>query len=756
MPRIATLQRRVNGRAAKTILWAAGTAGVFGAAGLGDPLERVFKTIRETVRAHDASGSIVVVAVDNPSARRLRNWASRRETTAKVTQSLLGAGANRVFVNRVFSDPSPTGDDATLARVIARHPGRVVLAARIEVDPTTRKSEVLGPTNELAHHAAIGTINIWSDGLNYSTRVPLGMEVAGTHYPSFSALAANAERSTATFSPDYSIRPSSVPTVSMIDVIDGKRDLSFVRDRDVMIGPTAAALGDIHTVPGQGGIPGVIVHAIAAETLQQGTPADIGWVPGYVLAFITAVGYLFGRTQRTRVASLAGGITAIALGPVALETLAIESQVVPAMVLLLVAIVRDKVVHRIISNPLTGLPTLDRSSRKNGARDMTLIGMKIANYGDLRANLTPTEEGELLREVVRRLQFGGATDLMHCDEGFVWTTQDSPSTELTDHIEALHAAVLKPVPAGTRLVDLAVGFGIEAVRDRPLGNRVGSVLVAAMEAIGGGLRWKLHDPRQMVDADFRLSLMSRIDTAIERGELWVAYQPKLDVRTMRVAGAEALVRWTHPERGLIQPDHFIPAAEQANRIAGITYFVLSTALADLKKLERVAPALTVAVNVSARMLAERNFPETVEDYLRRHDVPAHRLTMEVTETTELDRAGVHVSVLNDLRALGVRISIDDYGTKNSNLDYLRQLPASEIKIDQRFIRTLHEDENAQIMARSTIELAHSLGLLVVAEGVEHPDTLSALDRMGCDQLQGYLIAKPLRLPDLERFLSEDA
>lgn len=747
------MRGRTNNRGARTLLWAAGAACLFGAIDLGEPVERVFGALRNAARAHDADGSVVVVAVDNATLRALPDWSSRRATTATAIDELLKAGATRVFVNKVFSDPSATGDDATLATVLERYPGRVVLGARVDHDPVTAQTDVVTPTEELRSKAVLGATNIWSDGMNYSTRVALGFTINGVHYPSFSAIAADLPETTGMFSPDYSIRPSSVPTVSFADVVRGGAALTRVRGREVMLGPTSQTLGDIHTVPGHGGVPGVMVHAIAAETLKSGIPREIGWIPGCVVALLAMMRYFRAKSARARALWLAGGAAAITVGPLLLDSIGYQSQVVPATVLLLVAVVRDKIVRHIISNPLTGLPTLDRVVNKYRAEDTTLIGMKIANYGDLRANLAGSEEGELLQEIIRRLKLGGAQGLMHCDDGFVWTSDMPASTELTNHLEGLHAVLMKPIPVGSRLVDITVGFGIEGVRDRPLKNRVGSVQVAAVEAIGGGLRWKMHDPRNIEDADFRLSLMSRIDSAIERGELWVAYQPKLDLRTMRVTGAEALVRWTHPERGMIPPDRFIPAAEQANRIAGITYFVLNRALADLKQLETVDRNLTIAVNVSARMLAERNFPETVEDYLRRHGIWPHRLTIEITETAELDPEGTYLTVLNELRALGVKISIDDYGTKNSTLDYLRQLPATEVKIDQRFIRTLHEDEDARIMARSTIELAHSLGLTVVAEGVEFEETKQALSRMGCDVLQGYLIAKPLRLPDMERFLT---
>ena len=203
------------------------------------------------------------------------------------------------------------------------------------------------------------------------------------------------------------------------------------------------------------------------------------------------------------------------------------------------------------------------------------------------------------------------------------------------------------------------------------------------------------------------------------------------------------MRWSHPERGLISPDKFIPVAEQANRIAGLTLFVLESAIRDARRLDFVDPNFTVAVNLSVRMLAQPDLPDEVAALLAKHHLPPSRLTLEITESEEIDPSG-DLQTLHQLRALGVHLSIDDYGTKFSTLDYIRQLPASEIKIDQRFIGNIDNDPNAWIMARSTVELAHSLGLTVVAEGVEMPATMSALVEMGCDVAQGYLIGRPIR------------
>ncbi len=234
--------------------------------------------------------------------------------------------------------------------------------------------------------------------------------------------------------------------------------------------------------------------------------------------------------------------------------------------------------------------------------------------------------------------------------------------------------------------------------------------------------------------------------------MWVAYQPKLDMKTKRLCGAEALVRWTHPDRGNIRPDQFIPGAEKANRIDALTYFVLGQALADLRLTNDFDRDFSVSVNISARTLADLEFGDRVRLLLDRHHVAPKRLTLEITESFEISAIGDVIGVLTDLQRLGVIISIDDYGTKFSNLEYVRQLPASEIKIDQQFVRRMDTSHGDLVMVSSTIRMAHDLGLKVVAEGVEEPQVFTTLVEYGCDVIQGYIVGRPVPIDQLIRFL----
>jgi diguanylate cyclase (GGDEF)-like protein len=250
----------------------------------------------------------------------------------------------------------------------------------------------------------------------------------------------------------------------------------------------------------------------------------------------------------------------------------------------------------------------------------------------------------------------------------------------------------------------------------------------------------------------RLQLGTEIEQAMVDGHISVVFQPIIDARTSDIVSVETLVRWAHPRYGAIPPDDFIHLAEQIGRIGPLTDHVLDLALARCRRWLDQDISLSVAVNLSARCLTEADLVDRVRRALRRHGVPGELLTLELTEGSVIDDTVRNSSVLADLHALGLRLSMDDFGTGYSSLSQLRQLPIDEVKIDKSFVLGMSTSQGESFIARSIIELAHNLGLRVVAEGVEDELTRNLLAEMGCDKLQGFLVSRPLPDERLESWL----
>jgi diguanylate cyclase (GGDEF)-like protein len=273
--------------------------------------------------------------------------------------------------------------------------------------------------------------------------------------------------------------------------------------------------------------------------------------------------------------------------------------------------------------------------------------------------------------------------------------------------------------------------------------------VAMYQAKRGGSGAAFYQRDRDDSSVAKLTLGTLLRTAVDEGAIDVHFQPRVDPISGTVMGAEALARWTHPERGAIPPSTFIPVAEQTGMIIPLTFHVLHEAMRHAGAWYAADLELDISVNVSARALLERTLPARIEGLLRFHQLPAHRLILEVTESAVLAESESVVPVLERLVALGVTISVDDFGTGFSSLEYLKSLPVGELKIDRSFVLGLATDERDAAIVGCAIDLGHRLGLRVVAEGVETVEVRTALTRMGCDQVQGFLFSPAVPAADFE-------
>jgi EAL domain-containing protein (putative c-di-GMP-specific phosphodiesterase class I)/GGDEF domain-containing protein len=275
--------------------------------------------------------------------------------------------------------------------------------------------------------------------------------------------------------------------------------------------------------------------------------------------------------------------------------------------------------------------------------------------------------------------------------------------------------------------------------------------VALAAARLGGEPVRCYSPSMGERADRRLALIRGFAPAVADGSLRVHYQPTVSLQAPTVLGVEALARWEHPELGTLLPDEFVPVLEATGQIAGLTVFVLDEALGAARGWLDRGLRLTVAVNLSVRSLDD-SFPELVAEALARHGVPAELLTLEVTESGVSTEREYALPALRRLQAMGCRLAVDDFGTGQSSLAHLRRLPVDQVKIDKSFVLGMGTEAGDVAVVRAIVEMGHTLGLTVVAEGVEDGEVRAALAEMGCDVAQGYLVSRPLSAGHLDQWL----
>jgi EAL domain-containing protein (putative c-di-GMP-specific phosphodiesterase class I)/GGDEF domain-containing protein len=423
---------------------------------------------------------------------------------------------------------------------------------------------------------------------------------------------------------------------------------------------------------------------------------------------------------------------------------------------------RERVTARLaMSDPETGLP--DRRALEaelaalaaSGEPGVVAAAVSVEGFAALRGAIGHERAAALLGDVAQRLAAKAPAAMvgrLSPDTlGMVFAAGGAKAAEAAT--AALAAELEGPAALGETSVDVALTFGV-ATAAETAGERSALVRAAvAMDAARtAGRRVGAFDAAAYGDPAANLALMAQMGRAIETGQLQLHHQPKYDIRQGRTVGIEALVRWTHPTRGLLGPGVFVRLAEATGHIRALTDHVLATAIADQAALRRAGYEQDVSINITARLLADAGF---VEQAIRQAGAAQGRVWLEVTETAlagDPERALRHVERLAEA---GIGVSIDDFGAGPLSLARLRGVRAEEVKISQSLILDVADDRRNTRLVRAAIELAHGLGMKVAAKGVETNEVYALLASMGCDFAQGFLIERPMLLADLLAFLAED-
>jgi diguanylate cyclase (GGDEF)-like protein len=359
----------------------------------------------------------------------------------------------------------------------------------------------------------------------------------------------------------------------------------------------------------------------------------------------------------------------------------------------------------------------------NGDRLLKLVGLRLQG---------------ILRKSDTLARFGG-------DEFAILLHTVSDSNAVRAITEKIEQVLVSPFVLDDLNLEVQASAGAVIYPDH--GDDVDTLVqradVAMYVAKQSSKRSVIYEPKLDQHSPHRLTLMGELRQAIENDELVLHYQPKIKATSQLATSAEVLVRWEHKKHGMMPPDEFIGLAERTGLIKPLTRWVLKHALQQGARWHSSGLEISLAVNLSAKNLLDPDFPEILAGLLAATEFPHHNLMLEITETVIMTDPDLALEVLQHVSQLGVKISVDDFGTGYSSLAYLKRLPVSELKIDRSFVQDMLTNDNDAAIVRTTIDLAHNLGLEVVAEGVEDSKTVQELAELGCDYYQGYFFAKPM-------------
>ena len=417
---------------------------------------------------------------------------------------------------------------------------------------------------------------------------------------------------------------------------------------------------------------------------------------------------------------------------------------------------REEQVHRLAFwDPLTGLPNREQFSQKlhdrlqSSEEPCAIVMLDLDRFKHVNDVLGHRFGDRLLCSVAKRLQqvCKGRAQLLARLGGdeFAFRLEGADEVAAVSMARRIQRDFEVPIQIDDQTVDLGAGIGIALF---PAHGREMNVLLSRAElAMYAAKRQQsgsqVYEPRLDAGSQESLSLLSELRQALGGGELRLFLQPKIELKSGRVIGAEALLRWQHPVRGLMSPMQFIPFAEQTGFVRQLTTWVIAESAQIWTRTCTRASGLRISVNLSTRDLMDQELPAKIMAVLEQHGAGPEAFSLEITESAIMDDPQRALQTLEQLSRLGFRLSIDDFGTGYSSLAYLKRLPVDELKIDRSFVMAMERDLDDARIVRSTIELAHNLGLSVVAEGLETLRTWKLLAALGCDEGQGFFIARPM-------------
>ncbi|WP_236024130.1 bifunctional diguanylate cyclase/phosphodiesterase [Comamonas suwonensis] len=419
--------------------------------------------------------------------------------------------------------------------------------------------------------------------------------------------------------------------------------------------------------------------------------------------------------------------------------------------------------QRAFADPLTNLPNrllfedrlihallrLERTNRSSVKDRLGILFVDLDGFKPINDSFGHAAGDEILIGAAQRLlaqaRSSDTVARVGGDEFLVLLEDAQDAAACMAVANRILKSLSQPFQLGNKELQITCSIGIVVFpdhgdRDHLIANADAAMYVAKRN---GGNSFAVFEPHMGSDASEQLELQSDLRNAIQRQQMSLHYQPKIDGERGSIIGVEALLRWTHPERGMIAPDIFIPLAERFGIIINLGNWVIEEACRQLAEWRGMGLQMRVAINLSVHQLRESGLAERITQTLQRHNVQASQLLCEITESVAMEDTQATQRTFEELRDIGVYLSIDDFGTGYSSLNYLRQLPAQQLKIDRSFIRDLETEEDARAVVHAVVHLAHALGLRVVAEGVETAAQRDILLNMHCDELQGYFYAKPM-------------
>lgn len=743
------------------LLWSVGIAIVMVAIFLLEPVDQFTWLFQSKIAGHRPSGDIVFVSVDEPIDDPI--FAHRRVELAEALHELDRRGVGKVYIDIAFDEPSSEMFDQPLADAIAALGPRVALADQLQIDIQGKK-QVLRTLPSLAGSASrvisdkensdlfdvrwVSDLTIDVDGKPVST---LGASLGGIRSPV-----------PVGFQIDYGFPAKEIVELRLSDLYGPAArpaaDLDLA-GKVAVVGYNRKISGSSLLIPNSTNAPASYVEIYAAESLKTNRLGYIGPIPSIVIfAMMLTLVICLAQTRKRRWIGYTALVAGYCIGIVVTARIGFRMESSYALGLLGVyASFRlwTRWKRRVaLINQDSGLPTLKAlESRlvRDTKQDGHVVVAKVHNYERILKTLREEDRTKYLLKLVDRLRAADPKLAIFSESHFLaWYSPIDQGDALAEHLLGMRAIFAAPVTVAGQSIDVGITFGAAAIEGDPA-NRVPAAIAAVEETNEALEPVRIAERGNQSDMLWDISLRARIDQAMEAGEIYCVYQPKIDRESGEIAGVEALVRWHDPARGFIEPLHFVQQCEKAGRMEHLTRYVLQSACSAGQLLHFRDQTITMSVNISATLLGDMRIVGIVRNVLQATRFDPRFLVLEVTETSRIADLETAATILAELRAIGLKVSIDDFGMGAANFETFYALPFDELKIDRLFVSNMMKDTKARAIVSSLVAMGREARITIVAEGVETQEEVEILNNIGCDELQGYAFSRPISLSKLLKF-----
>ncbi len=740
----------------RKILAFAAVCGVLGAFNLFQPLSLGLYALQAKAAIKPVSGDIVVVGIDSATIETVGRWPWPRDKQAELLKKIDVYGPAAIYVDIGYQGRTTTYSDDALRSTLEnmKSPTKVIALASRSENSTARSI--------FSHPAAVGSAPVVSASIPYLFGfvwdLPTTIETARGRLPSMAASVANLKvAAPTTFGIDLTYDPKTVPMISAKGIFENTTGSSAITGKTVILGVTDPTQNDIHSMPGWGDQPGVMFHALGAETLKNGIPRNWGWM------FFFAVALAFCASQLSNAGlkyskHLSWGAALSILGTSTwLVALNIGNDPVASLALI-------GSVGILISRQKAALIRSQRHA-STGMFNMAgyMVEEVISNALFIGATLTPAEtrlgylrkedEVAIMKEVGHRLSTViDEQQITHNDnQQFLWEMPIIATNKLADHLEGLRQMFAEPLLINGRKIDIDINFGVDRNVNNNIKKRMETALEASVEA-SKSLSTFIIATTIEFDGILTSQFNSEFETAVKNGDIELVLEPHKNLHNGLIEAASASLRWTHPAYGQIDTAKLFAIARETNNLDLVTSYLCTQAIDAAGILNKSLTDFTVNIKVATAIILNGGFIAEMRQIATDTQCHPENVTFELIDLHDYKFNGQAHTAVRELQQKGFRVAVGNFGMTDADIDFIKKFEPDEIVLAKSFSAELLGSKSNEIFAVGALRIAKASQVVTTADGIDDRDVLAALQRHGCDRCKGKIIHMSLNLKDFFNFL----